>query len=280
MHKYTIAMKKSLLVSFLFLISLAVFSQIQKADKYFDKGVKAFQSGNYKEAISCFTQSAYEFPSASNSYFNRAVSYYHIGDSCNFCADLKKATGLGHADAPKLYDENCIFKRIILALPDSIKIKYSYAIRLEIVKFLCSNDSLVNVVSMKEGNIWSEEIGDTEQNGEGEIYTIVENMPQYPGGEEARNKLLATNIIYPATATQNGIQGTVYVSFIVEKDGAVSNVKVIRGIGGGCDEESIRVVKLMPKWIPGTQKGKPVRVLFNMPMYYKLSNNLIPNIRK
>jgi len=239
-------------------------------DKNFEKGVNAFQSGDYKGAISFFTISTYEFPSASNSYFNRAISYFYLGDSCNFCADLKKASGLGHTDAPKLYDENCIFKHIIPLVPDSIKIKYSDAIRLEVVCPLCSTDSVVNVVSIREGKTWTEEINSADQNKDKEIYTIVENMPSFPGGDEARSRFLAENIFYPKLAAQNGIEGTVVVQFVIEKDGSVTNVQIMRGIGGGCDMESERVVKLMPKWIPGTQAGKAVRVKFNMPMEYKL----------
>ena len=71
-------------------------------------------------------------------------------------------------------------------------------------------------------------------------------------------------------ARESGIQGVVYVTFVVEPDGSISNVRVIRGIGGGCDEEAIRVVKMMPKWIPGNQRGKPVRVQFNMPIKFTL----------
>jgi TonB family protein len=104
------------------------------------------------------------------------------------------------------------------------------------------------------------------------IYTIVDDMPSYPGGETARNNFLANNILYPEQATQNGIEGTVYVSFVVDSKGYVSDVKILRGIGGGCDEESIRVVKMMPRWHPGKQDAKPVRVLFNMPIYFKLTN--------
>ncbi len=102
------------------------------------------------------------------------------------------------------------------------------------------------------------------------VYTIVEIMPEYEGGDDARNRFLAENIVYPQKALDHGIQGTVYVSFIIEADGAISNVKLLKGIGGGCDEESIRVVKLLAKWKPGMQAGKNVRVLFNMPIYYKL----------
>jgi len=103
-----------------------------------------------------------------------------------------------------------------------------------------------------------------------EIFTIVEEMPSFPGGDAERNKFLADNIKYPQQATENGIQGTVYVSFVVDSKGNVTDVKVLRGIGGGCDEEAVRVVKMMPPWHPGKQNGKQVRVLFNMPIYFKL----------
>jgi len=103
-----------------------------------------------------------------------------------------------------------------------------------------------------------------------EVFTIVEEMPAFPGGETERNKFLAANIQYPQQATENGIQGTVYVSFVVDSKGNVTEVKILRGIGGGCDEEALRVVKMMPKWHPGKQNGKNVRVLFNMPIYFKL----------
>ncbi|HAW59166.1 MAG TPA: energy transducer TonB [Bacteroidales bacterium] len=111
---------------------------------------------------------------------------------------------------------------------------------------------------------------DDEQIEEQEIFTIVESMPEFPGGEEARMKFLLQNIKYPQIARESGIQGVVYVTFVVEPDGSITNVKVIRGIGGGCDEEAVRVVKMMPKWIPGNQRGKPVRVQFNMPIKFTL----------
>ncbi len=267
-------MKTSLLVTFLFLVSFSVFCQSREKDNNFDKGVKAFQSENYIDAINFFTNSIND-SSTSNSYFNRAVSYYYLGDSCNFCADLKKASDLGHADAPKLYDENC-FLKVVNILPDSIKLKHPDADHLEINYEKCTHTSTTSVIYKKGDKTWSGGIEELK----GEIFSIVESMPQYPGGENERNKLLAMNIIYPAKALQYGIQGTVYVSFIVEKDGSVSNVKVLRGIGGGCDEESVRVVKLMPKWIPGTQAGKPVRVLFNMPIYYRLQGASFPEQKK
>jgi TonB family protein len=102
------------------------------------------------------------------------------------------------------------------------------------------------------------------------IYTVVEVMPSYVGGDEARLKFLKDNIKYPSEAKESAIQGTVYVTFVVDETGKISDVKTLRGIGGGCEEEAIRVVKMMPKWIPGEQSGKKVKVQFNMPIKFIL----------
>ena len=103
------------------------------------------------------------------------------------------------------------------------------------------------------------------------VFTIVKPMPQFPGGADALIEYMKKNVIYPNKAKEKGVQGTVYVSFIVEKDGSVSNVNILKGIGGECDEEALRVVKEMPKWKPGLYKGKPARVQFTMPIYFKLN---------
>jgi protein TonB len=105
---------------------------------------------------------------------------------------------------------------------------------------------------------------------EQEIFQIVEEMPSYPGGEQKLMEFVAKNIKYPQIARETGIQGRVFVGFVVETDGSVSNVKVLRGIGGGCDEEAMRVVKSMPKWKPGKQRGKAVRVSYMLPVNFKL----------
>jgi periplasmic protein TonB len=103
------------------------------------------------------------------------------------------------------------------------------------------------------------------------VYTVVEEMPTYPGGDEARIKFLVENIVYPIAAKEKGIQGTVYVTFIIDEKGKVTDAQILRGIGGGCDEEALRVVNLMPAWNPGKQKGNNVRVQFNMPIKFSLS---------
>ncbi len=106
---------------------------------------------------------------------------------------------------------------------------------------------------------------------EQEIFRVVETAPAFPGGDGQRMKFLQDNIKYPQMARESGIQGTVYVTFVVERNGSVTDVKILRGIGGGCDEEAVRVVQNMPKWEPGKQRGKPVRVQFNMPIKFTLA---------
>ncbi len=103
------------------------------------------------------------------------------------------------------------------------------------------------------------------------IFQIVEDQPEFPGGEEALRRYLRDNIRYPVVAREAGIQGTVFVTFVVEIDGSVSNVEVLRGIGGGCDEEAVRVVRAMPAWQPGRQRDRPVRVQYRMPITFRLN---------
>lgn len=105
------------------------------------------------------------------------------------------------------------------------------------------------------------------------IYQIVEVMPEFPGGSAAMMNYLSKNIKYPEEAKEKGISGRVFLSFVIEKDGSVSDVKVARGIGKVCDDEAVRVVKAMPNWKPGLMKGKPVRVNYMLPIFFKLDES-------
>lgn len=113
-------------------------------------------------------------------------------------------------------------------------------------------------------------VEEDEEEEEAPVFNVVESMPQFPGGNAGRIAYLNENMKYPLMALESGIQGKVFVSFVVEKDGSITDVKVLRGIGGGCDEEAIRVVQNMPKWNPGKQRNVPVRVQFNMPIHFIL----------
>lgn len=101
-------------------------------------------------------------------------------------------------------------------------------------------------------------------------FTKEEVEPTFKGGIDSFYKFLASNVRYPKEAKKRNIQGKVVLSFIVNKDGTLSDIKVIRGIGGGCDEESVRVLQLSPPWEPGVQFGRPVRVQYNIPLTFSL----------
>lgn len=107
---------------------------------------------------------------------------------------------------------------------------------------------------------------------EDEIYMLVEEMPKYTGGDEALISFISSNISYPKEARKNNIEGRVILKFIVNEDGGISNVEVLRDLGFGCGEEAARVVAMMPNWKPGKQRGIPVKTYFTMPIAYKLQD--------
>lgn len=109
---------------------------------------------------------------------------------------------------------------------------------------------------------------------EGKLYDLgnVETVPEYQGGQSALAKYLGSQLRYPAKARENRIQGKVYIGFIVEKNGGLSDFRIIKGIGGGCDEEAIRVLRSSPAWKPGIANGKPVRTSYTLPITYQLGN--------
>ena len=102
------------------------------------------------------------------------------------------------------------------------------------------------------------------------IFEVVENMPDFPGGQAAFMQYLAKNIKYPTIAQENGTQGRVIVQFVVNKDGSIVDAKVVRSVDPYLDKEALRVINTMPKWKPGMQRGKPVRVKFTVPVMFRL----------
>ena len=105
-----------------------------------------------------------------------------------------------------------------------------------------------------------------------ELFIVVEVQPQYPGGDITMNKFISDNLQYPKIAQENGIQGRVITQFIVEKDGSLSDIQVVRGVDPSLDKEAIRLIRLMPEWIPGTQRGNKVRVRYTLPVTFRLSD--------
>ena len=109
-----------------------------------------------------------------------------------------------------------------------------------------------------------------EEEEEAQVFFIVEDMPEFPGGEMALRTYIANAIKYPVIAQENGIQGKVYVTFVVGKDGSVSNASIARGVDPSIDKEALRVINTLPKWKPGKQRGKPVNVSYTVPINFQL----------
>lgn len=105
---------------------------------------------------------------------------------------------------------------------------------------------------------------------ESKVFDVVEQMPSFPGGNGALLEYLATHVKYPVVAQENGVQGRVIVSFVVEKDGSITDVRVVRSVDPSLDREAARVVSSMPRWTPGKQNGSAVRVKYNVPVMFKL----------
>jgi TonB family protein len=250
-------MKKIILISASILISVLVYSQSTTSKRNFEKGTEAIKFGNYQTGIKLLTMSIEEFPT-SDAYFNRAAAYNILGDTCKFCSDLKIAFDMNDWEAQKLYIEKCSSGIIFKKVSESISAKNPIIKYLQIIDSKCNSDSTITFLYMKKGDEPSS-IKIVESYSS-QPYNYVEQMPSFPGGEEGLHRFLTKNIDYPVTVSNNNISGTVYVSYVIDENGYVTDVKVTEGIGSGYDEEAVRVVYMMPKWKPGKQNGKTVRV--------------------
>ena len=156
----------------------------------------------------------------------------------------------------------------VTPVPDKMKAEEKKAACSSDVELVTPGD-IIEVDDVAEGLIVPE-VGEVENSDMVDVYTIVEQMPEFPGGNEKMVEFISSNTQYPQEAKEKGVQGRVLVNFVVDTDGSITDVKVMRGIGSGCDEEAVRVVKSMPKWQPGRQRGEAVKVAFTLPFTFKL----------
>jgi len=133
------------------------------------------------------------------------------------------------------------------------------------------NDSVTYVCTYSKGN----SISGTSHTKSGKEYHFAKDiiLPEYKGGMAKFYKYLGQNIHYPRVAKENNVQGKVFLTFFIEKDGRLTDINILRGIGSGCDEEALRVLKESPNWLPGYEYGMPVRVKYNVPISFSLQNN-------
>ena len=197
----------------------------------------------------------------------------------------------GNSQSPCIIYENHILQldadQMDFGGLDSVSI-FGYVVRQKEAKdpFTGEMKKVLSIENAPTGEINFKALGNNKfevnmQNNDS-IFQIVDEMPKFPGGEEGIIKFVATNVNYPEQAKDNSIEGRCFVGFIVEPDGSVSNVEIVRGVASAyeeekpkalaqqCDEETMRVVKSMPKWKPGMNEGKPVRVHYVLPISFKL----------
>ena len=200
---------------------------------------------------------------------NDGARYIPVGVDADLLRVVKPHVDL--PELPKTLPQNLeIPKRLVFKAPIIVEGEVPEDIGLNMEDF---NRTSVNIpVNITEETFVSpkEIVIEMVDNKPPEIF--VEEMPSYRGGDTERQKFLFDNIKYPQQAIETGIQGTVYVQFIVDSKGNITDVKMMRGIGGGCDDEAVRIVKMMPQWNPGKQNGKTVRVLFTMPVVFRLQS--------
>ena len=134
-----------------------------------------------------------------------------------------------------------------------------------------TTEAISGPVAQVSGPVATGPVVTEEASDEGEIFQVVEQMPEFPGGMQALMAYLSKNIKYPSVAQDNGIQGRVLVSFVVNKDGSIVEPEIVKGVNPSLDKEALRVIAGMPNWKPGKQRGKEVRVKFTVPVNFRLN---------
>jgi TonB family protein len=216
-------------------------------DPYLDpnnKGISLVKEEKYEEQNKFLSEEIKKNESDRNAYFNRGIVRWHLNDAANACRDWSSVLALGDTAAFKLLDKNCHGSMIV------------------------DEDT---IPSTQYHKMWSVEKKDnkTLSASTGAI-TLADEMPEFPGGTDALLDYFEKNLKYPVAAREHKIQGRVYVNFILSRKGKVLFPYVTRGIGSGCNEEAIRVIRAMPQWKPGKQKGKPALVRYNLPVNFSL----------
>jgi len=278
-------MRKVQLIIYL-LITGFCFSQNKNALELYQAGLKAYDNNDYKKADSLYTLSLKLLPHA-DTYYNLAITKRMLKDFCGFCDNLSKAANIGDFESLDLYYKNCTSMDTVYYKSNNNIYSYycvvynhkctktkTYKIyEKRIINNLTSIFDVIVKDSTKfnESNLINPDFDIESIPLEIKVYTACEVMPEYIGGDKARIDFLLANICYPQLAKEKEIQGTVIICFTIDEFGNISDIKILSSVGGGCDEEAIRIIKLMPKWKPGMVGGKPVRVQFYMPIKFTLS---------
>jgi len=269
-----ITFSKCTLFLFLLLSGPSVFSQ-NKALDYFNLAVKNYNAQNFRQADSLFSLSVKLDPSA-ETFYNRALCRGKMANKNGYCLDLAKATELGEQKAIKLFCRSCgkidtTYKKIDITNKSTklfyktVSCRYGDSIIYSITTKYWPNNP---ATTRRDTNLYR-------SSSNPEVFTIVESQPEFPGGIPALMKFVKNNISTPDVLIKNELVGKVYLRFIVNEDGSVTSIEVMKGIEGcsECDEEAMRVLSMMPLWKPAIMQGRPVKSYFNIPIRFQSTRN-------
>lgn len=260
-------------------MSIKLFSQDKQFNKLYKDAINFYDNKEYKKADSILRLAKAIYPSK-EVFEKLTIVNKLLGDTCQYCFNLEIAKSYGNNDLQKEYSLNCVDSIIY---NDSLnkydflclKSKYNcqegkfqdfYIFKKQTIKYSFTLIDASNEVSF----ITLDRFPNINENIKNIVFFQTDEYPQFKGGESEMTKYLIDNVSYPKEAKVRGLQGTVWVTFIVDEKGKVKNAKLLKGRHEALDSEALRVVSLMPEWIPGKYKSTPVKVQYNIPIKFIL----------
>ncbi|HMT28525.1 MAG TPA: TonB family protein [Bacteroidia bacterium] len=241
--------------------------QVPKAAiELYNKGLEYYNQKDYVEANSFFSK-AIEIYSWPDAYYNKASANYKLNDIKSYCINIKHAADLGDEESQIAYKKKCISIDTIYRNIDSLVSSKEQAAFYEVITVEPHLNQMRYEQYVNDTVIVGYQINKSDT-----IYSCHPDMdlPDFPGGESGLVKFLSDNIRYPAYSRENGITGTVFVTFVIDKNGKVTGARILRGISIDANNEILRVVNKMPNWKPGVCNGNSVNFQFNLPVKFSL----------
>jgi TonB family protein len=234
-------------------------NDVLTAANYYNSGVELLKKGEYLMADSLFTLSLNKYY-AVDAFLNRAITRKKLGNEEGFCNDIYMATANGDSQARNVFLKKCTVNDTTY-FDGKTRIIAQH-------KFDSNKDSII--IDSLGNKTWYDVVDTIPLLSHDDTLALykTEILPMFPGKEAALLNFLTKNIKYPAKSRDKGIGGTVYVTFVVNKVGKVEDIKILRGVSEDIDTEAIRVIGMMPQWFPGMQKGKFVKVQYNLPIKF------------
>ena len=256
---------KLFIATLLFMFSVIVQAQDMRNEFFISEGIKQLELNNFEKADTLFNAAIEVYPNA-DAYFNKALTRLNLKDECGFCEGMYMAAFYGDIEADSLYKKYCISVVQMLESKYDSLIPFLFNKKYEIIQvdkcgtrqkidFYDQNDSLLSSLQIINGR---------------QYYSQLSYKARYPGGQQMLDKFIEKNMIYPKQAEEEKIRGKVYASFVVDENGRVQDARILSGVHPLLDEAALKVIRLIPKWYPATNKGTPIRDVVTLNINFNL----------